>query len=160
MLETDDLLVEPRDGGALWLTFNRPAAREAYDAGLVSHVTPDADFPALVDRIVRRLTQGAPLAQTATKKAVNAATLDQLEAASSASAPGRRSCCARKTSPKACVPSTSSAAPTSAGRDLAPRTASTQGQHHFSARALITVRLRLVATPRYFSTATLVSVAS
>ena len=81
MLETDDLLVEPRDGGALWLTFNRPAAREAYDAGPVSHVTPDADFPALVDKIVRRLTQGAPLAQAATKKAVNAATLDQLEAA-------------------------------------------------------------------------------
>jgi enoyl-CoA hydratase len=162
---TDDLLVEPRDGGALWLTFNRPAvfnafsgelsvalaerledaasnddvrvvvitgtgpafsagadisgedaherfdvraldaanrivravtgcpkpvvaalaepltAREAYDAGLVSHVAPDAEFPALVDKIVRRLTQGAPLAQAATKKAVNAATLDQLEAA-------------------------------------------------------------------------------
>jgi enoyl-CoA hydratase len=56
-------------------------AREAYDAGLVSHMAPDADFPALVDQVVRRLTRGAPLAQAATKKAVNAVTLDQLEAA-------------------------------------------------------------------------------
>ena len=47
----------------------------------MSHVAPDAEFPGLVDKIVRRLTRGAPLAQAATKKAVNAATLDQLEAA-------------------------------------------------------------------------------
>jgi hypothetical protein len=33
-------------------------------------------------------------------------------------------------------------------------------QPHFSARARMTVRFRLVATPRYFSTAALVSVAS
>ncbi len=33
------------------------SAREAYDAGLVSHVAPDAEFPALVDKIVRRLTR-------------------------------------------------------------------------------------------------------
>jgi enoyl-CoA hydratase len=44
-------------------------------------VAPDPDFPALVDTIVRRLTRGAPLAQAATKKAVNAATLDQLPGA-------------------------------------------------------------------------------
>ena len=56
-------------------------AREAYDAGLVSHVATDADYPGLVDKIVRRLVKGAPLAQAATKKAVNAATLDQLEPA-------------------------------------------------------------------------------
>ena len=56
-------------------------ARQAYDAGLVSHVAPDEEFPALVATIVRRLGQGAPLAQAATKRAVNAATLTQLEPA-------------------------------------------------------------------------------
>ena len=56
-------------------------AREAHAAGLVSHVAADADFPALVDQVVRRLTRGAPLAQAATKKAVNAATLTELEPA-------------------------------------------------------------------------------
>ena len=55
--------------------------REAYDAGLVSHVAADEEFPGLVDKIVGRLVKGAPLAQAATKKAVNAATLDQLEPA-------------------------------------------------------------------------------
>jgi enoyl-CoA hydratase len=55
--------------------------REAYDAGLVSHVAADAELPALVEKVVRRVTLGAPLAQAATKKAVNAATLDQLEPA-------------------------------------------------------------------------------
>ena len=53
-------------------------AREAHEAGLVSHVAPDAEFPALVDTVVGRLTKGAPLAQAATKHAVNAATLHQL----------------------------------------------------------------------------------
>jgi enoyl-CoA hydratase len=57
------------------------SGREAYDAGLVSHLAADADHAALVDAVVRRLTRGAPLAQAATKKAVNAATLDQLEPA-------------------------------------------------------------------------------
>ena len=56
-------------------------AREAYDAGLVSHVVPDAEHPALVAAIVGRLAAGPPLAFAATKKAVNAATLHQLEGA-------------------------------------------------------------------------------
>ena len=56
-------------------------AAEAYDAGLVSHVASDDEFPALVDTLVGRLTRGAPLAQAATKRAVNAATLTQLEPA-------------------------------------------------------------------------------
>ncbi|MEJ7775170.1 MAG: enoyl-CoA hydratase-related protein [Nocardioidaceae bacterium] len=56
-------------------------AREAYDAGLVTHVASDEDFPALVDKIVRRLAAGPPLALTATKRAINAATLHQLEGA-------------------------------------------------------------------------------
>lgn len=57
------------------------SAQEAHDAGLVSHLAPDEGFAATVDRVVAQLVRGAPLAQAATKKAVNAATLDQLEAA-------------------------------------------------------------------------------
>jgi enoyl-CoA hydratase len=57
------------------------SAREAYDAGLVTHLAPDAEFEATVVRIVRHLAAGAPLAMAATKKAVNAATLHQLEGA-------------------------------------------------------------------------------
>jgi enoyl-CoA hydratase len=56
-------------------------AREAYDAGLVSHLATDEEFPAVVEKLVRRLGEGAPLAQAATKKAVNAATLTELEPA-------------------------------------------------------------------------------
>ena len=56
-------------------------AQEAYDAGLVTHLAPDADFEATVDRLARRLATGPPLALAAAKRAVNAATLDQLDAA-------------------------------------------------------------------------------
>lgn len=56
-------------------------AREAFDAGLVTHVAADGDFEATVATIVRRLATSAPLAMAATKKAVNAATLHQLESA-------------------------------------------------------------------------------
>jgi enoyl-CoA hydratase len=55
------------------------SGREAYDAGLVSHVAADADFDATVEKLVRRLAGGPPLAYAATKKAVNAATLARLE---------------------------------------------------------------------------------
>jgi enoyl-CoA hydratase len=61
------LLAEPLSG------------REAYDAGLVSHLARDAELQSVVDTVVRRLTLGAPLAQAATKQAVNAATLVPLE---------------------------------------------------------------------------------
>ncbi|MBV9831498.1 MAG: enoyl-CoA hydratase [Marmoricola sp.] len=54
-------------------------AREAFAAGLVSHVLPDDEYAAGLDKIVRRLATGAPLALTATKRAVNAATLTALE---------------------------------------------------------------------------------
>jgi enoyl-CoA hydratase len=57
------------------------SAREAYGAGLVSHLATDEEFPLVVDQVVGRLARGAPLAQAATKKAVNAATLDALEPA-------------------------------------------------------------------------------
>jgi enoyl-CoA hydratase len=53
-------------------------AQEAYDAGLVSHVLADDDYDEGLAKIVRRLAAGPPLAQAATKKAVNAATLDRL----------------------------------------------------------------------------------
>ena len=56
-------------------------AREAYDAGLVTHVVADAEFDA--DRREDRPQAGrrAPLAFAAAKKAINAATLDQLDEA-------------------------------------------------------------------------------
>ncbi len=57
------------------------SAADAYDAGLVTHVAPDAEFPELVQKIVRRLAAGPPLAFAATKKAINAATLHELEGA-------------------------------------------------------------------------------
>jgi enoyl-CoA hydratase len=56
-------------------------AREAYDAGLVSHLAPDGELPAVVATLVARLAAGPPLAYAATKKAVNAATLAPLEGA-------------------------------------------------------------------------------
>lgn len=55
------------------------SAQEAYDVGLVSHVFEDAVYPEGLDKIVRRLSAGAPLAFAATKKAVNAATLGALD---------------------------------------------------------------------------------
>jgi enoyl-CoA hydratase len=57
------------------------SAQEAYDAGLVSHLVPDDEFDALVAKVVGRLAGGPPLAYAATKRAVNAATLAQLDEA-------------------------------------------------------------------------------
>src|SRR6476469_9288197 len=56
-------------------------AQEAYDAGLVSHVFADEEYAASLEKIVRRLASGPPLAFAATKKAVNAATLGSLDGA-------------------------------------------------------------------------------
>ena len=53
-------------------------AREAYDAGLVSHLVADDEFEDTLAQVVGRLAAGAPLAYAATKKAVNAATLGHL----------------------------------------------------------------------------------
>jgi len=55
------------------------SAQEAYDAGLVSHVVPDDGFDETVAKIVRRLASGPPVAFAATKRAINAATLGDLE---------------------------------------------------------------------------------
>ena len=65
----------------LALLSDRLSAREAYDAGLVSHVYADEAYAEGLERIVRRLASGPPLAFAATKKAVNAATLGALEPA-------------------------------------------------------------------------------
>jgi len=56
-------------------------AQEAYAAGLVSHVVPDSDFAETVDKIAGRLAVGPPRAFAATKQAVNAATIGDLESA-------------------------------------------------------------------------------
>ncbi len=53
--------------------------QEAYGAGLVSHVAPDDEHTEVVEKLVRRVAAGPPLAHAATKKAVNAATLGHLE---------------------------------------------------------------------------------
>lgn len=56
-------------------------AREAYAAGLISHVYSDDEYDAGLAKIVGRLSKGAPLAFAATKKAINAVTLDGLKGA-------------------------------------------------------------------------------
>lgn len=63
------LLAEPLSG------------REAFEAGLVSHVVRDGEVATTAETIVDRLRKGPPLAYAATKKALNAATLAELEGA-------------------------------------------------------------------------------
>lgn len=68
------------------------SAQESYDAGLVTHLAPaepESAFDDLVATLVRRLAAGAPLAQAATKRAVNAATLAHLDAALDREASGQ-----------------------------------------------------------------------
>jgi enoyl-CoA hydratase len=57
------------------------SAPDAHSAGLVSHLVADADFDRLVADLLARLVEGPPLAYTATKRAVNAATLGHLHEA-------------------------------------------------------------------------------
>jgi enoyl-CoA hydratase len=54
-------------------------AREAYDAGLVSHLVDDDAFDSVVTELADRLVAGPPLALAATKRAVNAATYAGLD---------------------------------------------------------------------------------
>ncbi|MGI8522483.1 MAG: enoyl-CoA hydratase [Nocardioides sp.] len=54
-------------------------AQEAYDAGLVTHVAPDAAYPELVEELTARLAAGPPLGLAAAKRAVNATTLHLLD---------------------------------------------------------------------------------
>jgi enoyl-CoA hydratase len=53
--------------------------REAYDAGLVSHLADDDAFDTVVAELAAGLAAGAPLALAATKRAVNAATFAGLD---------------------------------------------------------------------------------
>jgi enoyl-CoA hydratase len=57
------------------------SAREAYAAGLASHLVADRDLDDTVAGILARLAAGPSLAFTATKRAVNAATLGGLHEA-------------------------------------------------------------------------------
>ena len=59
----------------------RLPAREAYEAGLVSHLVADDELGGTVDELATRLAAGPPLSYAATKKAVNAATLGHLDEA-------------------------------------------------------------------------------
>lgn len=54
-------------------------ARQAFDAGLISHCVADEEYEAALAQVVSRLRQGAPLAQAATKRAINAASFAALE---------------------------------------------------------------------------------
>jgi enoyl-CoA hydratase len=53
--------------------------REAYDAGLISHLVEDEALDTVVSDLVDRLVQSAPLGLAATKRAVNAAAYAGLE---------------------------------------------------------------------------------
>jgi enoyl-CoA hydratase len=53
--------------------------REAYDAGLLSHLAGDEAWEIVLGEVVARLAAGAPLAQAATKRALNAATFAGLD---------------------------------------------------------------------------------
>jgi enoyl-CoA hydratase len=55
--------------------------REAYDAGLVSHVADDEAFETVISGVAARLAASAPLGLAATKRAVNAAAYAGLDAA-------------------------------------------------------------------------------
>ncbi|WP_030484873.1 enoyl-CoA hydratase-related protein [Nocardioides aequoreus] len=65
----------------LALTSDRVGAEEALAMGLVTHLLPDEEYAAGLETLVDRLAAAAPLAVAATKKAVNAATLAELEGA-------------------------------------------------------------------------------
>jgi enoyl-CoA hydratase len=53
--------------------------REAYDAGLVSHLVDDDALDTVVGEVSAQLAAGAPLGLAATKRAVNAATFARLD---------------------------------------------------------------------------------
>lgn len=65
----------------LALTSERVGAEEALALGLVTYLLPDEEYVAGLGAVVDGLAAAAPLAVAATKKAVNAATLTELEGA-------------------------------------------------------------------------------
>ncbi len=65
-----------------WALLAEPiSAEEAAATGLISHAVDDDAFDETVAKLARRLAGGPPIAFAATKKAINNATLHQLEAA-------------------------------------------------------------------------------
>lgn len=63
------------------LLAEKVTAPVAADWGLISHLVPDGGFDAEVARLARQLAEGAPLAQAWTTRAVNDATLGDIERA-------------------------------------------------------------------------------
>ena len=71
------------------LLAEKVSAATAVEWGLVADVVPDDDFAAYIEGLVGQLAAGPPLAYAATKAAVNAASLDQLQQALSREAVGQ-----------------------------------------------------------------------
>lgn len=65
-------------------------AREALDAGLITHVVPDEELVAVTTRMAARLVAGPRIAHAAVKKAINATTLPDLEEALAREHSGQR----------------------------------------------------------------------
>jgi 2-(1,2-epoxy-1,2-dihydrophenyl)acetyl-CoA isomerase len=61
------------------LLAERVSARDACDWGLIDHVAPDDEHPALVDTLARGLAAGPTRAYAATKRTLNAALYSRLE---------------------------------------------------------------------------------
>lgn len=57
------------------------SAPDAHAAGLISHLAADADYQAELASVVKRVRHGAPLGLTATKRAINQASLAALDPA-------------------------------------------------------------------------------
>ena len=107
-------------------------AREAFDAGLVSHVFADDEYAEGLDKIVRRLASGAPLAFAATKKAVNAATLGGLDDAFQRERAGQSLLLRTDDVARACRPSARSAARTSTAAERPYSWSSNDRTHRWS----------------------------
>lgn len=62
------------------LLAEKVSAATALEWGLIAGVVPDDDFDAEIERVSRLLADGPPLAYSATKRVLNAVTLEQLQA--------------------------------------------------------------------------------
>ncbi|GAA4117095.1 enoyl-CoA hydratase [Nocardioides fonticola] len=66
------------------------SAREALETGLITHVVPDDELVATASKLATRLAAGPRIAHAAVKKAINAATLPDLEEALAREHSGQR----------------------------------------------------------------------
>jgi 2-(1,2-epoxy-1,2-dihydrophenyl)acetyl-CoA isomerase len=73
-------LVGPRRALAMMLMAEPVPAEAAFAMGLVTHLVEDADFPAAVDALARKLAAGPSLAYRLTKQAVAASLVNDLTA--------------------------------------------------------------------------------